>query len=403
VDQTTLAVKNMYEKYPYPSGVAEMRTGVDVNLLLSYVNVAKEQPGVLNVLDAGCGRGLGLISAAMLQPEVNFIGVDINIKALNDARKNAESRGLNNIQFIEADLMTLKGIDVPYGGFDVIYSSGVLHHLSEPLIGLTNLEKVLAPHGVISLMLYGTYGRQALYRLIESLELVQPEEISIEEKLPLARLLTEAAEKNLFKDNYWQNTSVVNDVEFVDRCLNVNEVSYDIESLWQMFEQAGMKFIRWDNPDEWTITKLFGNKQLVSQLSKLSAKDQYKVIERMFERPKLELIISKVTNAPRSIIGVEAIERSNFVVNPEVSFSVEKRNLNGFQRIESLSYKIKTADNKRISNGLVAQAALLLVDQNTYFSGGEMISMLIERGGTKLEAIGVIMHLLELEIIYCPQ
>ena len=403
MDKTTLAVKNMYEKYPYPSGVVQMRTGVDVNLLLSYVKVAKEQSGVLNVLDAGCGRGIGLIGAAMMQPDVNFIGADINCTALSDARQNAESRGLTNIQFIEADLMTLEGVDVPEGGFDVIYSSGVLHHLSEPLIGLQNLEKVLAPHGVISLMLYGSYGRQALYRLIEGIELMQGEEHSIEEKLPLARLLAEVAEQTIFKDNSWQNTSVVNDVEFVDRCLNVNEVSYDIESLWQLLEQANMQFIRWSEPEEWSITKLFDNVQLVGELAKLSPKEQYKIMERMFERPRLELIISKTSNAPRPSIGIESIEGLNFVVNPEVSFSVEKRNLNGFQRIESISYKIKAADIKRIPNGLFAQAALLLVDQNSYFSASEMISALIEKGGTKLEAISVIMHLLTLEIIYCPQ
>lgn len=403
MDETTLAVKNMYEKYPYPSGVAQMRTGVDVNLLLSYVNVAKEQAGTLNVLDAGCGRGIGLIGAAMLQPDVNFIGADINSTALNDARQNAKSRGLTNVQFVEADLMTLAGIDIPDGGFDVIYSSGVLHHLSDPLTGLQKLEKVLAPHGVISLMLYGSFGRQALYRLIESIELMPGNESSIEEKLPLARLLAEAAEQTLFKGNYWQNTSVANDIEFVDRCLNVNEVSYDIDGLWLLLEQAGMKFIRWDDPEQWSITKLFSNVQLVEKLAQLNVKEQYKIIERMFERPRLELMISKMSNAPRSAITIDAIESLNFVVNPEVSFSVEKRNLNGFQRIESISYKIKAADAKRMPNGLVAQAALLLVEQNTYFSGGEMVAALIEKGATKLEANGVIMQLLALNIIYCPQ
>jgi ubiquinone/menaquinone biosynthesis C-methylase UbiE len=403
VDEITLAVKSMYEKYPYPSGVAQMRTGVDVNLLLSYVKVAKEQPGSLNVLDAGCGRGIGLIGAAVLQPEVNFIGADINCTALNDARQNAESRGLTNVQFVEADLMTLEGIDIPEGGFDVIYSSGVLHHLSDPLMGLKKLEEVLAPHGVISLMLYGSFGRQALYRLIEGIKLIEDDENSIEDKLPLARLLTEAAEQTIFKGSYWQNTSAANDIELVDRCLNVNEVSYDIDSLWLLLEQASMKFIRWDDPDEWSITKLFANDQLVNKLAKLSIKEQYKVIERMFERPKLELVISKVSNAPRPEIVIDAIESLNFVVNPEVSFSIEKRNLNGFQRIESLSYKIKASDAKRIPNGLLAQAALLLVDQNTYFSGEEMVTTLIEKGATKLEANVVMMQLLALSIIYCPQ
>lgn len=402
MDKTTLAVKNMYEKYPYPSGTPMMRTGIDVNLLLSYVNIYKEAPGPMHVLDAGCGRAVGLIGAAILQPDVNFIGADINTVALNEARLNAKNRGLTNIQFIEADLMTLKGIEVPSGGFDVIYSSGVLHHLSEPLTGLKNLEKVLAPHGVISLMLYGSYGRQALYRLIEGIDLMLPDENDIETRLPFARLLSQTANQTIFKGNYWQDTAATDDIEFVDRCLNVNEVSYDIDSLWQLLEDANMKFIRWDDPEEWSINKLFDNEEIQNKLNQLDNKEQYKVIERIFERPRLQFIISKDTNSPRAPISIEAIEGLNFCVNPEVSFSVEKRNLNGFQRIETLSFKVKNKVPQQIANGLLAQAALMLVDQNTFFSGREMIDALTEKGGTKLESITVLASLLSLNIIYCP-
>lgn len=403
MDETTVAVKEMYEKYPYPSGVPTIRCGVDVNLLLSYVHLARKNKGTLNVLDAGCGRGLGLISAAMLQPNINFIGVDINTTALKDARESAKSRGLTNITFVVADLMTLEGLAVPKGGFDVIYSSGVLHHLSKPLIGLQNLNNVLAPHGVISFMVYGRYGRQALYRLIESIDLLHPEEKKIEDKLPLARLMSQVATKGIFKGNYWDKTADTDDVEFVDRCLNVNEVSYDIDELWELFEQADMKFIRWDDPEEWSILNLFDNEALIQQLKKQTPKDQFKIIERMFERPKLSLILSKNTNAPRLPIPIELTPKLHFSVNPEVSFAVEKRNLDGFQRIETLSFTYKDKAAQTISHGLLGQAALMLVDQNSLFLGDEMIKLLINKGGTKLEASTVIMQLLALNIIYCPQ
>jgi len=403
VDKTTAAVKEMYEKYPYPSGVPTVRCGVDVNLLLSYVQVARAKPGKQTVLDAGCGRGIGLIGAAMLQPDIHFIGVDINTTALKDARQNAKNRGLTNVEFVEADLMTLEGVKVPKGGFDVIYSSGVLHHLSNPLLGLQNLDKVLAPHGVISFMVYGSFARQALYRLIESIDLLHPEEQDIEKKLPLARLLSNVASQGIFKDNCWSKTAITDDVEFVDRCLNVNEVSYDIDGLWQLLEQANMKFIRWDDPEDWSISHLFDNEQLIKELSQLTPKDQFKIIERMFERPRLSLVMSKNTNSPRLPISIESVSRLNYAVNPEVSFSVEKRNLNGFQRIETLRFTYKTKEPKSIGNGLLAQAALLLVDQNSLFSGDEMIKALVEKGGTNLEAATVLMQLASLNIIYCPQ
>ena len=44
---------------------------------------------------------------------------------LADAGQKAAQMGLRNITFLEVDLMTLDGLDVPEGGFDVIISSGV--------------------------------------------------------------------------------------------------------------------------------------------------------------------------------------------------------------------------------------------------------------------------------------
>jgi len=402
VDETTLSVKAMYEEYPYPTGGIMMRSGCDVNLLLSHVEKSRKTSGPMYALDAGCGRGVGVIGAAMLQPNIQFIGADMNTTALKDAKKTAEERNINNVKFVEANLMTLEGIEVPPGGFDVIYSSGVLHHLSDPLVGLKNLEKILAPHGVISLMLYGSYGRQALYRFIEGIDILMPDEKTIKERLPYTRLMSQAAGQSLFKNNYWQDTDKVNDVEFVDRCLNVNEVSYDIDSLWELIDKADMHFIRWDNIAEWSIEHLFTAPHLLNKLRQLTPKDQFKIIERMFERPRLELLISKKDNPRRLPVPINMIHKLNFSVTPEVSFSVEKRNLNGFQRIESISYKLKANESLRITDNAVAKAALLLVDQDRLFTGQELIFALKDNGLSQTDAINALIKLLQLEIVYCP-
>ncbi len=402
MDQTTLAVKNMYEQYPYPAGVPNMRAGFDARLLLSYVNQAPEKGAPLKVLDAGCGRGLGLIGAATMQPDVSFLGADINTVGLADAQQNAQARGLSNISFVQADLMTLEGIEIPPGGFDVIYSSGVLHHLSDPEVGLKNMQRLLAPHGVISLMIYGSYGRQPLYRLIEGIELLCPKEPSIEARMPAARLLAQAAEKSIFKGNYWEQTAQVNDVEFVDRSLNVNEVSYDIESLWQRLNDVGMKFVRWTEPEDWSIEKLFSDPQLLALLRALDDVEQYKIIERFFERPSLALVICNQTNEARAPIAEERISTATFAVNPEVSFMVEKRNLNQAQRVESLSYKINTREPQPVLEPSLAQAVLLLLDQTTGFSGKEMIQALGGKGVGESGARQTLCSLLEKEILYCP-
>ncbi len=77
MDQITSDIRDMYEKFPYPSGKPTNRLGSDVDLILSYGALAPAPSGTRQVLDAGCGRALGLIGAATLQPEVQFTGIDI--------------------------------------------------------------------------------------------------------------------------------------------------------------------------------------------------------------------------------------------------------------------------------------------------------------------------------------
>ena len=128
----------------------------------------------LHALDAGCGRGVGLLGNATSQPDVQFLGIDINRVALAEITAEAARRGLKNVQVQEIDLMTLEGLQAPEGGFDVVYASGVIHHLADPLEGLRRLASVLAPHGMLVLMLYGRHGRAPLYRLARAIDLLIP-------------------------------------------------------------------------------------------------------------------------------------------------------------------------------------------------------------------------------------
>src|SRR5258708_2151663 len=128
MDETTRAVRAMYEQFPYPAGAPMLRQGSSVHLLLSLGKLAPPARR-LRALDAGCGRGVGAIGHALTQPDVDLLAVDINRVGLADAEAQAKHRGIKNVRFREIDLMTLEGLEVPDGGFDVVYSSGVIHHL----------------------------------------------------------------------------------------------------------------------------------------------------------------------------------------------------------------------------------------------------------------------------------
>lgn len=244
------------------------------------------------MLEAGCGCGLGLIAMAKRHPDMRFYGVDINPVAIAKAEAQVKSLSLSNIRFSLANLMQPDDIEAPETGFDLIYCFGVLHHLSDPAIGLKNLKRRLAPDGLIVCMVYGRYGREPLQRLLEAVNLTLDRSQPVAERLQPARLLAEVADKTLFKNTPWRGTAQVNEVEFADRCLHVHVQSFDIDNLWELLEEGGLRFVRWLEPEAWSADGLFTNYEIKSLVERLSRKDQYKLIERLFYRPRLELILA---------------------------------------------------------------------------------------------------------------
>jgi SAM-dependent methyltransferase len=216
VDKVTQAVKNFYQAYPYPSGIPQSGPASDPRVLLERVRGPRAGAGSLKILEAGCGCGLGLIAAARRQRDIHFTGVDINPVAIVQAKERAAGEGLGNIQFYPADLMN-PDIEAPPAGFDLIYCFGVLQHLSNPVTGLQNLKRLLAPQGVMACMLYGRYGREPLQHLVEAINLAVDPSLCVEERMQPARLLAEVADTILFKATAWEGTAQVDEVEFADR------------------------------------------------------------------------------------------------------------------------------------------------------------------------------------------
>lgn len=103
-------------------------------------------------LDVGCGGGRYTIAMSRLGAD-QVVGCDISDDGLANARLRAE--GMSNVNFEKAS-----ALDLPFGdeSFDFVFSSGVLHHTTDPDKGLDELTRVLRPGGYLYLMLYGGGG-----------------------------------------------------------------------------------------------------------------------------------------------------------------------------------------------------------------------------------------------------
>lgn len=400
MDKTTNAVRQMYEQFPYPSGQPTNRVGSDAQLILSYVSAKRPGSGPLRVLDAGCGRGLGIIGAATLQPDVHFHGIDLNRVALEEATKAVQARGLTNVTFQECDLMTLEGLDVPEGGFDVIHSSGVLHHLSDPASGLNRLRDVLAPHGVINLMVYALHGRQPLINTAEAIALLFEDDTPLAQRILPAREVAVLARGHALSGTTFENTFEVSDVEFVDRLLNVNETSYNVPLMWDLLSSTGLRFIRWIEPMDWDIDRLLPEGELRRRVSFLPPADQYRFIELICHRPGFEMIIAHAENEPSREPSPEELERSKFRLNPEIVIGTEVRHTPGGVRTEALTFKLRLREPVPVPQGAFAAIIMYLKDKPGVLKGKDLLRQLEKAGVGAPDNMAVLLELVRQEVVF---
>ncbi len=150
---STADVKAMYMKYPYPSPTVGGSLSFDVANLFRILCGPDDLSGK-KILDAGCGTSQRVLGFAKRYPKAKFLGIDMTTASLSVARQLALRHNVQNITFKEKDILNLDLGEK----FDIIVSTGVLHHLTDPQLGVENVCKHLAEDGVVCLWYYHPFG-----------------------------------------------------------------------------------------------------------------------------------------------------------------------------------------------------------------------------------------------------
>jgi len=108
-----------------------------IERLLQHVDFKEKQ----KFLEIGCGNGAACKQIAK-KYNLNVTGIDVDPEQIQNAIKDIEK--IQNIQFFEGDSTNLKFNDNEY---DIVYSSGVLHHITNWKEVLKEINRVLKPKG----------------------------------------------------------------------------------------------------------------------------------------------------------------------------------------------------------------------------------------------------------------
>jgi 2-polyprenyl-3-methyl-5-hydroxy-6-metoxy-1,4-benzoquinol methylase len=105
--------------------------------------VEEELAGGIEVLDIGCGTGHSTNVMAKAYPDSRFTGYEFRDRALDRGRVQAESLGLNNVRFLNRDLVKMEESTA----FDLVTAFDVIHDQAEPRKVLRNVVAALRPGG----------------------------------------------------------------------------------------------------------------------------------------------------------------------------------------------------------------------------------------------------------------
>jgi len=100
-----------------------------------------------HVLDVGCGFGATAIVVAQAFPQSTVVGIDLSDALLDLAIQETQAAGLDHrVTFKTADVQ-----EIPYDddSFDALINLQMLHIVEDPVAMLDEMERVLAPDGVL--------------------------------------------------------------------------------------------------------------------------------------------------------------------------------------------------------------------------------------------------------------
>ena len=243
-NKTSLLMKRQYEENPFPRWRFTLRPmkGNDINEFTNrYSDTFFQKP---EILIAGCGTGQQAMAWSAYK-DSKICAVDLSSESLAYAIRKAKEKNIKNINFYHLDLLDLELLNKK---FDIIISTGCLHHMEKPEDGLESLVNVLKPQGLIYL---GLYSKRARSEIEWTRKYIQKRKIDVTEdnmRSFRTKILNSENKKLQSIRGLHDFFSLSN---FRDLLFNYTEHTYDFIKIKELLESKKLNFIAFNemNPD----------------------------------------------------------------------------------------------------------------------------------------------------------
>lgn len=237
-------VSSQYERWMYPQPILDLPGWLVNNWQWFDPSHAHRmfwpdrdyKPGT-EILVAGCGTNQAAVFA-YTNPEAKVVAIDVSQPSLDHHAYLKDRYAMKNLELHRLPIEEVHSLN---RGFDLIVSTGVLHHMAEPKTGMKALAACLRPDGVAAIMLYAKHGRigvEMLQGVFRELGLRQND---------LSVLMVKDALATLSQDHPVRSyISVAPDLEFdgglVDTFLHGRERSYTVDDCLDLVTSSGLVF-----------------------------------------------------------------------------------------------------------------------------------------------------------------
>jgi 2-polyprenyl-3-methyl-5-hydroxy-6-metoxy-1,4-benzoquinol methylase len=266
-DDISEKVRAQYEENPYPRWsrvFAETQAlPVDAYIGMRFPGVPYKPLGhrAPDVLIAGCGTGQHAIFRAQQLHSANVLAIDLSLASLSYAIRKTQELGLTNLRYAQGDILAL-GDDKT---FDIIDSSGVLHHLKEPLTGWRRLAGLLQPGGLMHIGLYSATARRDI-NAARTLLASQGRDYSVSE---VRRLRAEV--ENLAPGEGLQGLTGFSDFFSMSECrdllFHVQEHQFSIPQIADFLRESGFTFLGFETPARTNYLRRFPEDRTATNLA----------------------------------------------------------------------------------------------------------------------------------------